>query len=68
VQAGRGQADQNIARADLFARDQIPFPNRPDDAANEVVFALRIQPGHFRRFAADQRAMILAAGFAQPLN
>ena len=62
MHARRGKADHCVARRDIFARQQRVARNRADGEAGQVVIAVLINAGHFRGFAADERA----TGFPAP--
>ena len=68
LEAGGGQADEHVARADLRAGDDALLVDDADDGADEVVLALRIEAGHLGGFAAEQRAAVFAAGLAHALD
>ena len=61
VEAGGGQADDDVAGADRFAVDDIGAVDHADDGADEVVIGAVIDAGHLRGFAADQGAAGLFA-------
>ena len=61
VQSRRRQADQDVARLDRPAVDDLRPLDDADDEAGDVVFAVGVEPRHLRRLAADQRAAVLAA-------
>ena len=61
VEAGGGQADEDVAGSDGFAGDEFGFVDGSDDEAGEIVFAILVEAGHLGGFAADQGA---AVGFA----
>ena len=46
--------------SDAAVDDTAPFDG-PDDEAGEIVLAVRVEAGHLRRLAAEQRAPVLAA-------
>ena len=62
MQAIRCQPENDIARPNFPAVDDIAAIDHADDAAGEIVFALAIHSRHLRRFAADQGATGRAAG------
>ena len=62
VQAARGHADEDVARADAAPGDQLLAIGGADDEAREIVFALGVEPRHLGGLAAEQRAAVLAAG------
>ena len=46
-----------------------PIPrDRADDEAGDIVLAVRVEPGHLRGLAAEQRASVLAARRREPLH
>ena len=61
VVAGRRQADEDVARRDFAAVDEVGFFHNADGKACDVVFARLIEAGHFRGFAADERRIRLCA-------
>ena len=65
VQAGGGQADEDVAGLDFCAGDQLGAVDDADDEAGQVVFAVGVEAGHLRGFAADERAAVGAAGFGE---
>jgi hypothetical protein len=63
VNARRGEADHRIAGAISAARQQRAAFGGADREAREIVVAVLVEPGHFRGFAADQRAAGFPAAF-----
>ena len=61
VVAGGGQADEDVARRDFAAVDEVGFFHNADGKAGDVVFACLVEAGHFRGFAADERRIRLRA-------
>ena len=55
------QADNDVARRQPLARQQRPAFGGADREAREVEIPPRVEPRHFRRLAADQRAAGLDA-------
>ena len=55
------KAEQHVARADLRAGEQALAFDCAHDEARQVVLARRVETGHFRRFATDQRASVRGA-------
>ena len=56
MRAGRGEADENIARFNVLAGQQRAALRRANGKAGQIIIAARIKPRHFRRLAADQCA------------
>ena len=65
VQAGGGQADEHVAGLDVCAGDELVAIDGADDEAGQVVFAVGVEAGHLRGFAADERAAVGLAGLRQ---
>lgn len=61
MDAGRGQSQHNVARGDIGAVDELTALGGSHRETRQVVIALGIHAGHFRRFAADQGASGLTA-------
>ena len=61
VVAGRRQADEDVARRDFAAVDEVGFFDDADGKAGDVVFARLVEAGHFCGFAADERRARLRA-------
>ena len=61
VQAGGAQAQDDVARTDLLARDDLVLFDDADREARHVEFALAVGVGHFGGFAAQQGAIRLPA-------
>ena len=61
MQAAGSQADHGVSRFDAPAIQEAGFLHHPDNRSAQVVFAGAVKAGHLRRFAADERAMILRA-------
>ena len=55
VQAGGGHPDEDVAGLDALAGDHFVAVDRADDEAGQIVFAVGVEAGHLRGFAADQR-------------
>ena len=68
MQTGRRQANQDVARHDRPAVDDLRPVDRADDEAGEVVFAVGIETRHLGGLAADQRATVLAARARDPAD
>jgi hypothetical protein len=68
MQAIRGQAQEDVSDFHLFAGDDLVFFDDAKDKAGEVVFALRVEAGHFGSFAANQGAAIVLAGFGDAFD
>ncbi len=66
VQAGRGQGEQRVTFPDRRAVDDRVAFTHPDHEAGDVVGGGLIEPWHFRRLTAEQRATHLAAGTCHP--
>ena len=66
MHAGGGKADDRIACGNVRARQQLAALGGADGKAGEVVVVVRVEAGHFRGLAADQRAAGLAAASAMP--
>ena len=64
MHAGGGEADHDVARRDIVARQQRVALDGADGKAGEVIVAAADRCRHLRRLAADQRA----AGFAAALR
>ena len=60
MNAGGGEAENNVAFGDIAARQHLAALDRADGEAREIVVVAAIESGHLRGLAADQRA----AGFA----
>src|SRR5271165_4041987 len=60
MQAGGWKCEQRVAGFDGFSIEDLFSLNDADNKARKIVFAGRIEAGHFRGFAANQSA----AGFA----
>src|SRR3546814_7918691 len=56
VNAGGGEAEDDVARLHLVARERLPTLHRADAEAGEVVVALGIHARHLRRLATDEGA------------
>ena len=65
VQAGGGEADEDVAGMDFGAGDQLGALDDADDEAGEVVFAVGVEAGHLRGLAADEGAAVGAAGVGE---
>src|SRR5581483_4914738 len=61
VETGARQTEQGIARFHAVGAQDSVFIHDTDDAAGQVVIGRRIHTRHFGGFAADQRALIIAA-------
>ena len=68
MQAGRRQSEQRVAGLDLLAGEKFLAVHDADNKACEVVFARRIEAGHFRGFATNERAARFAAGTAHAFD
>src|SRR5690606_5251148 len=64
MNAGAGEAEQNVAGRDLLARQLLAAFNRADAEAGEVVIARRVHTRHLCGFAADQRTSGLLAALS----
>src|SRR5215467_9532196 len=65
MQAVGGQPNHRIARLDLFPIQNLRFFNDSHNSAANVVLAELIKPRHLRRLAANEGAMVFAAGFGK---
>jgi hypothetical protein len=65
VEAGGGEADEDVADFDFFSGDEFVAVNDSDDEAGEIVFALDVKAGHLRGFATDEGAAVGAAGVGE---
>ena len=63
MDAARFDAYENVARTYFLAVDDLLLIDDADGKPREVVLSPGIKAGHFRRFAADQRAPRLPATF-----
>ena len=61
MQTGRRQANQDVARHDRPAVDDLRPLDRADDEARDVVFAVGVEARHLGGLAADQGAPVLPA-------
>src|SRR3546814_13605681 len=61
LNAGGGEAEDDVARLHLVARERLPTLHRADAEAGEVVVALGIHARHLRRLATDEGAAGLAS-------
>jgi len=52
----------------VFAADDAVAFDHSDNESGKIVFAFRIEPGHFSGFATDQGAAVVLAGFGQAAN
>ena len=59
--AGR-QAQEHVAGPDLVACDHLALLDGADAKAGNVIFVFRVEPVHFRRFAANEGAARFPAG------
>jgi len=50
------QAEHDVARGDIAPVDHALFFHHAHGKARQIVFALGIHAGHFRRFATDEGA------------
>ena len=62
----RAKAQDHVAVDDVVARQELVALGRAHGEAGEVVVAVAVEPGHFSRLAADQRAACLAAALGDP--
>ena len=66
LEAGRGETDEHVARADRLARDEVLPRDLADDRSADVVLAVRrVEAGHLRRLAAEEREPVAAAAAAE---
>src|SRR6202035_3299731 len=63
-----GKGEERVAGFDVFAAENIFAFDDADDESGEIVFADRIEAGHFRGFAADEGAACFAAGAAHAVD
>ena len=63
MQARRRQTEDRVARFCRLAGQYPAAFDGADGEAGQIVLAWFIEPRHFRRFAANQRATGLAAAF-----
>ena len=68
VQAGGGQAENNVSGLDGLASDNFLAFDHADDESGKIVFAFGIEAGHLRGFAADERAAVVLAGFGEAFD
>ena len=68
VQPARGQREQQVAVTHAARVEDFPAFDGADDEAREIVIAGRVDIGHFRGFAADQRTAGLFRRAAQTLD
>ena len=68
VDAGGGNADQDVAGGDLLSGDQVLPVHDADRETGQVILILGIKAGHFRRLAADQGSAGLIAAVTDALD
>ncbi len=61
VQTGGWEGDQQVSGLDAPPIDQLRAFDRTDDEPGDIVFAVRVEPGHFGGLSAEQRASVLVA-------
>src|SRR5262249_26330954 len=64
----RRKCEKRIAGLNAFPREKIFSFDCADDKSCKMVFAGRIEAGHFRGFAADEGAACFAAGAAHAIH
>ena len=65
MEAGGGQADEDVSGFDFCAGDELVAVDGADDEAGEVVLTLGVEAGHLGGFAADEGAAVCPAGFCE---
>ena len=68
VEAVGGEPEEDVARFNLVAGDDVRAVDDADDEAGKVVLALGVEAGHLCGFAADEGATVGLAGFAETLD
>ena len=68
MNAARGEAEDDVARREIAARQDPVALDRADGEAGEVVVALAVEARHLRGLAADQRGAGHAAALRDPLD
>ena len=63
-----GKPEDDVADLNLFPVMMLSRSTTPTNEARQVVFAIRIEAGHFGSFAANQRAAVVLAGFGNALD
>lgn len=66
MQAGRGQADEQVSCCNLAAVDDAVAVDRSDDGPGQVILPGGVKSRHFGGFASNQGAAVLPAGIGHP--